>query len=147
MGKRADQYEDVTLELRGDSEPHWFTGRTRLGNWYFKVWFPDGGIESGHDCDEASVKERARALAEGRAPRRNAPVKVAPGAFARVHASTRSSRYGKLPGGVTYVQPHEFKADDWHRCAHGQQQRLCRSCLEWHCACPGSPKHECRRAA
>jgi hypothetical protein len=69
------------------------------------------------------------------------------GTFARVHASTRSSRYGELKGGVTYKQPVKFDAETWHRCAHGQAETLCSNCLEYFCGCPGSPKHSCRRAA
>lgn len=70
-----------------------------------------------------------------------------PRSFARIHASTRSSRYGELAGGVTYKQDFEHNAEQWHRCGHGQEQTLCHGCGEWLCSCPGQPKHECRSAA
>jgi hypothetical protein len=76
---------------------------------------------------------------------RSLPAKGHRSAFARVHASTKSSRYGTLPGGVTYST--DFKHPELHLCAHGQALTLCSNCLERCCSCPGSPKHNCTRAA
>jgi hypothetical protein len=143
VGNCKEQYEHVVFDAVGPNR--WFTGRTRLGNWFFKVWFADGAIETGHDADENAVLQRARALATGVTPRRK-PVERT-GDFARVHPSTRSSRYGEIKGGVTYKERVEYDANHWHRCAHGQPQMQCGGCREWLCTCPGSPKHECRRAA
>jgi hypothetical protein len=143
MSHRQDQYEHVVFDAVGPNR--WFTARTRLGNWFFKVWFADGTFETGHDADEGSVQQKARALATGAAPRRR--IVERKGDFARVHASTRSSRYGVISGGVTYKQGGEHDPVRWHRCAHGQPQALCDGCLEWLCSCPGSPKHSCSRAA
>lgn len=67
------------------------------------------------------------------------------GVRAYVHAATSSSRYGKLPGGVTYAA--DFKHSELHLCAHGQRQALCVRCGARFCGCPGSLMHQCSEAA
>jgi hypothetical protein len=49
-------------------------------------------------------------------------------------ASTRSSRYGELPGSEITVA--DFRHAQLHLCAHGQPMAV-HSCGERHCSCPG----------
>lgn len=130
--------------------------RTTLGNWEWKTYFnrinEKGELvvertETGRAADQREATRQARAAAGAPAAAEPAALARKPGAFGTVHASTQSSRYGKLPGGVTYTRDFKHDATRWHLCAHGQKQTNCRECLTWFCSCPGSPGHKCTRAA